>query len=165
MWVDKDDVFADDKIREFKASNPKAETHIRGTSFAKSLHSSAPTRSQLLYQHALSSMSSDGNTDLAYKYPVGAIADSPIPFSQTNTVNTPVNVPIPIVNFTTMQPLSPTAAVFAPRPVTASSSALDVAAMFQGLCIHTPAPLTPNGQRAASQANKMFAVLFSPAEG
>jgi hypothetical protein len=30
MWVDKDDVFADDKVREFKASNPDAITHIRG---------------------------------------------------------------------------------------------------------------------------------------
>jgi hypothetical protein len=29
MWVDKDDVFAEDKVREFKASNPEAETHIR----------------------------------------------------------------------------------------------------------------------------------------
>jgi hypothetical protein len=37
-------------------------------------------------------MSSDGNNDLAYEYPVRAIADSPIPFSQTNPVNTPVNV-------------------------------------------------------------------------
>jgi hypothetical protein len=43
MWVDKDDVFSDDKVREFKASNPDAATHIRGTSFAKSLHSSLPT--------------------------------------------------------------------------------------------------------------------------
>ena len=29
MWVDKDDVFADDKVQEFKASNPDARTHIR----------------------------------------------------------------------------------------------------------------------------------------
>ena len=29
MWVDKDDVFADDKVREFKASNPDARIHIR----------------------------------------------------------------------------------------------------------------------------------------
>ena len=29
MWVDKDDVFAEDKVREFKASNPDARTHIR----------------------------------------------------------------------------------------------------------------------------------------
>ena len=29
MWVDKDDVFAEDKVREFKVSNPDARTHIR----------------------------------------------------------------------------------------------------------------------------------------
>ena len=29
MWVDKDDVFADDKVREFKELNPDTRTHIR----------------------------------------------------------------------------------------------------------------------------------------
>ena len=29
MWVDKDDVFAEDKVQEFKDSNPDARTHIR----------------------------------------------------------------------------------------------------------------------------------------
>jgi hypothetical protein len=53
MWVDKDDVFADDKVREFKASNPAKETHIRSLSSAKSPHSSAHNRSQLLLQHAV----------------------------------------------------------------------------------------------------------------
>jgi hypothetical protein len=79
MWVDKDDVFADDKVREFKASNPDAITHIRGASSAKSSHSPLPTRSQYLYQHALSYMSSDGNDDLAHEYTAGAVADSPVP--------------------------------------------------------------------------------------
>jgi hypothetical protein len=45
MWVDKDDVFADDKVREFKDSNPKSETHIRNTSSAKYPHPSALARS------------------------------------------------------------------------------------------------------------------------
>jgi hypothetical protein len=164
MWVDKDDVFAEDKIREFKSSNPKAETHIRSSFIAKSPYPSAPTHSQLLYQHASKYMSSDGNNELAFEYPAGAIADSPIPFSQTDPVDTPVSVPVPIVDFTTLQPLSPAAAVFSPRPVTASSSASDVATMFRQLRVHTPAPLTPNGQRVASQANEMFTVLFTPAE-
>jgi hypothetical protein len=75
-------------------------------------------------------MSSDGNDDLAYEYPIGAIADSPIPFSQMNPVDTPINVPIPIVDFATLRALSPTAPIFSPQPVTASSSASDVAAMF-----------------------------------
>jgi hypothetical protein len=130
MWVDKDDMFADDKIWEFKNSNPESETHIRNTSFAKYPHSSAPTLSHLLHQHALRHMSSDGNGDLASEYPAGAIADSPIPFSQENSIDTPVHVPIPIVDFTTLQPLNAAAAVYSPRPVSASSSASDVAAMF-----------------------------------
>jgi hypothetical protein len=163
-WVDKDDVFADDKVREFKASNPDTATHIRSTSVAKSPHFPTSTCSHLLHQHTLSYMSSDGNNDLAYEYPAGAVADSPLPFSQTNPIDTPVVVPIPIVDFTTLQPLGPAATIFSPRPVTASSSALDVAAMFRQLRVHTPAPLTPDGQRAADQANETFAISFTPAE-
>ena len=30
QWVDKDDISADDKVQEFKTSNPDKETHIRG---------------------------------------------------------------------------------------------------------------------------------------
>jgi hypothetical protein len=165
MWVDKDDVFADDKVREFKASNPDAITHIRRTSSAKSPHSPLPTRSQYLYNHALSYMSSDGNDDLAQEYPAGAIADSPIPFSQELPVNTPVAVhtPTPVVDFATLRSLSPAAATFVPRPVTASSSS-DVAAMFRQLRVHTPTPLTPDGQRAAEQAAETFSISFTPAE-
>jgi hypothetical protein len=105
MWVDKDDVFVEDKVREFKASNPDAETHIRGSLVAKSLHPSLSPLSQLLYQHALHYMSSNGDNNFAQEYPAGAIADSPVPFSQEHPINTPVTVPIPIVNFTTLQPL------------------------------------------------------------
>jgi hypothetical protein len=164
MWVDKDDVFADDKVREFKASNPDSATHIRSTSVAKSPHPPTSTLSHLLHQHALTYMSSDGNDDLAHEYPAGAVADSPIPFSQTNPVDTPVTVPVPIVDFVTLQPMDPAAPVFSPRPVTASSSASDVAAMFQQLRVHTPAPLTPDGQRVADQTNETFIVSFTPAE-
>jgi hypothetical protein len=146
MWVDKDDVFADDKVREFKASNPDSATHIRSTLVAKSPHPPTSVLSHLLHQHASSYMSSDGHDDLAAEYPAGAIADSPIPFSQEYPVNTPVNVPIPIVDFTTMQPLNAVTPVFSPRPVTASSSSSDVATMFRQLRVHTPAPLTPDGQ-------------------
>jgi hypothetical protein len=69
MWVDKDDIFADDKVREFKTSNPDAATHIRNISFAKSPYPPTSTRSQLLYHHTSSCMSSDGNDDLANEYP------------------------------------------------------------------------------------------------
>jgi hypothetical protein len=164
MWIDKDDVFADDKVREFKASNPDAATHIRSTSVTKSPHPPTSIRSHLLHQHALTYMSSDGNDDLAHEYTAGAIADSPIPFSQTNPVDTPVTVPVPIVDFVTLQPLDPAATVFSPRPVSASSSASDVAAMFRQLRVHTPAPLTPDGQRVADQAGDTFAISFTPAE-
>jgi hypothetical protein len=167
MWVDKDDVFADDKVREFKASNPDAVTHIRGASSTKSPHSPLSTRSQHLYQHALSYMSSDGNNDLADEYTAGAIADSPIPLSHEFPIDTPVHIqaPIPIVDFTTLQPLSITALTFIPRPVTAASSLSDVAAMFRQLRVHTPAPLTLDGQQAAEQAAEMFAISFTPAKG
>jgi hypothetical protein len=166
MWVDKDDVFAEDKVWEFKASNPEAEAHIRTSIVAKSPHPHPLTRSQLLYNHAAFYMSSDGNNDLAQEYSAGAIADSPIPFSQEFPVNTPVTVhaPIPIVDFATLRPLSPTATTFVPRPVTASSSASDVAAMFHQLRVHTPAPLTPDGQRTAEQAAETFAVSYTPAK-
>jgi hypothetical protein len=165
MWVDKDDMFADDKIWEFKHSTPDSETHIRRTSSAKSPYPSAPTRSQLLSLHASHYMSSDGHDELAYEPTARAIADSPIPFSQEHPINTPVLVPIPIIDFTTLQSLSAAAPVFSPRPVTASSSASDVATMFRQLRVHTLAPLTPDGQCVADQANKMFAVSFTSAEG
>jgi hypothetical protein len=114
MWVDKDDVFTDDKIQEFKDSNPKSETHIRSTSFTKSPHSSAHTRSQLLYQHTLSYMSSDGNNEFAFEYPAGAIADSPVPFSQENPNSAPIPASaVPIIDFT-LQPLNSAATVFSP---------------------------------------------------
>jgi hypothetical protein len=167
MWVDKDDVFAEDKIREFKTSNPEAETHIRSSVVTKSPYPPTLTQSQLLYNHTASYMSSDGNNELAYEHPTGAIADSPIPFSQEYPINTPVTVhtPIPVINFTTLRPLTTTAPTFIPRPVTASLSASDVAAMFRQLRVHTPAPLTPNGQHVADQAAEMFAVSFTPAKG
>src|ERR1700744_6370708 len=39
MWVDKDDVFADDKVRAFKDSNPDARTHIRAMRVDEDHHS------------------------------------------------------------------------------------------------------------------------------
>jgi hypothetical protein len=164
MWVDKDDVFADDKVREFKASNPDSATHIRSTFVAKSPYSPTSIHSHLLHQHTSAYMSSDSNNDIAYEYTAGAVADSPVPFSQEHPVNTPVSIPIPIIDFTTMQPLNAAAPVYSPRPVTASSSASDVATMFRQLRVHTPAPLTPDGQRVADQANDTFIISFTPAE-
>jgi hypothetical protein len=116
MWVNKDDVFTEDKVREFKASNPEAETHIRTSIVAKSPHPHPLTRSQLLHNHALQYMSSDGNNDLAQEYSAGANANSPIPFSQEFPINTPITVhpPIPVVDFATLRALSPVASTFVP---------------------------------------------------
>jgi hypothetical protein len=53
-------------------------------------------------------MSSDSNNDFADEYPAGAIADSPVPLSHEFPIDTPVHIqaPIPVVDFTTLQPLS-----------------------------------------------------------
>jgi hypothetical protein len=46
MWVDKDDVFAEDKVREFKRRNPAAKTHIRGDQASPELEQGAVTGSE-----------------------------------------------------------------------------------------------------------------------
>jgi hypothetical protein len=110
---------------------PRARRTLQPTNRnTKCPYPSTLTLSHLLHQHALRHMSSDGNNDLALEYTAGAVADSPVPLSQEYPVDTPVRIPIPIVNFTTLQPLSDAATIYSPRPVSASSSASDVAAMF-----------------------------------
>jgi hypothetical protein len=77
MWVDKDDVSADDKVREFKDSNPKAETHLRQAHVISLPHSPIPISHTLHSSLILrNSMSSDADSTLPYEYPAGAIADS-----------------------------------------------------------------------------------------
>ena len=69
MWVDKDDVFAEDKVQEFKASNPNARTHIRCLwkdgipQFP--LTPSTSSSSSYFAPHILSM--SDNGSDTAYK--------------------------------------------------------------------------------------------------
>jgi hypothetical protein len=48
MWVNKDDMFADDKVQEFKALNPNSETHIRSITSTESPYPSALICSHLL---------------------------------------------------------------------------------------------------------------------
>jgi hypothetical protein len=83
MWINKDDIFADDKVQEFKTTNLTAETHLRHTCVVNTPqpHISLPHH----LHHALIThpMSSDGHSDLAFKYPTGAIADNIIPFVAT----------------------------------------------------------------------------------
>ena len=67
MWVDKDDIFADDKVREFKKSNPDARTHLRRVIVTDNPHSllaSSRSSSTSYYATNIASMSSDGCSDL-----------------------------------------------------------------------------------------------------
>jgi hypothetical protein len=79
MWVDKDDVSADDKVWEFKDSNPEAEIHLRQAHIVTIPHSPIPIphilHSSLILRN---SMSSDADSTLPYEYPTGAMADSPL---------------------------------------------------------------------------------------
>jgi hypothetical protein len=79
MWVDKDDVSADNKVREFKTSNPEAEVHLRQAHVVTIPHPltpiSHPLHSSLILRN---SMSSDADSTLPYKYPAGAYPESPL---------------------------------------------------------------------------------------
>jgi hypothetical protein len=145
MWVDKDDIFADDKVWEFKASNPTKETHIRSLSSAKSPYPSALTHSQLLQQHAFRYMSSDGCSDIAYETTAGAYADS-ASGDEVPVIRHIHNLLIIAAN-TCTQALTATlraeAAVFSPRPSSISLEAAEVAQVFGAMSIHTPGPISP----------------------
>ena len=68
MWVDKDDVFADDKVQLFKDSNPDARTHIRAThtmTEPQSPLASSRSSSTSYYAPYVLPMSSDECSDLA----------------------------------------------------------------------------------------------------
>jgi hypothetical protein len=73
MWVDKDDVSADDKYWDFKASNPKSEIHLRQAHVVSVPYSpipiSHPLHSSLILRNL---MSSDADSTLPYEYPTGA---------------------------------------------------------------------------------------------
>jgi hypothetical protein len=49
MWVDKEDMSADDKVREFKSSNPKAEVHLRQAHVVSTPHPSITIPHSLHY--------------------------------------------------------------------------------------------------------------------
>jgi hypothetical protein len=76
MWVDKDNVSADNKIRDFKASNPEAKVHLRQAHVVSIPHPHIPIshtlHSSLILQN---SMSSDADSTLPYEYPTGAYGD------------------------------------------------------------------------------------------
>jgi hypothetical protein len=76
MWVNKDDVSADDKVWDFKALNPNSEVHLRRAHIVSIPHSPIPIshalHSSLIRQN---SMSSDADSTLPYEYPTGAYGD------------------------------------------------------------------------------------------
>ena len=80
MWVDKDDVFAEDKVREFKSANPDARTHIRYIGIDGMPHlplaPSSPSSSSLYFTPHIIHMSSNGGSDTAYE-PHASAYDSP----------------------------------------------------------------------------------------
>ena len=67
MWVDKDDVFADDKVRAFKDSNPDARTHIRRTQVDEEPHSplasSSSSSNSYFAPHVQSMSSNESNVE------------------------------------------------------------------------------------------------------
>jgi hypothetical protein len=131
MWVDKDDVFADDKVQEFKTSNPAKETHIRGLSIAKSPHLSASTHSHLLLQHAIQYMSSNGS-DLAHEHPAGAYTDSATGDNQLIIDNIKETI-ARVSSERTASMLRAIATPFEPRPQ--SPSAASIADAFRQLSL------------------------------
>jgi hypothetical protein len=160
MWVDKDDVFADDKVREFKQSNPDKRTHIRTLRYVNSPHPSIAPTSQLLIQHAHKYMSSNGDNDLAHEYPAGVYDDTAARDELLNDIQQAIVDAA--TNYTADQlrrfsqpallnelfvPLDPAATPFKPR--SPSPSAQSIANTFRQLSIHTPTQLTPDGAAVA----------------
>ena len=76
MWVDKDDVFADDKVRVFKDSNPDARTHIRATHTTTEhqfpLVSSRSSSTSYFAPHVQSMSSNESNTE--HSPSIGSVA-------------------------------------------------------------------------------------------
>ena len=78
MWVDKDDVFADDKVRAFKDLNPDARTHIRATRMDEEPHSplasSSSSSTSYFAPHILSMSSNESNHE--HSPSIGSVAPS-----------------------------------------------------------------------------------------
>ena len=79
MWVDKDDIFADDKVWKFKALNPNARTHIRclwkdGIPQFSLAPSSSPSSSYLPLH---TTHMSDNGSDAAYEPRLSALKSPP----------------------------------------------------------------------------------------
>jgi hypothetical protein len=88
MWVDKEDVSADDKVREFKISNPDLEVHLRQAHIVSIPHLPTPIPHTLQLSLILqNSMSSDADSTLPYEYPTGAYPNSPLAIGSESAAN------------------------------------------------------------------------------
>jgi hypothetical protein len=148
MWVDKDDIFADDKVQEFKQSNPNKRTHIRLLHYIDFPHLTTPPLSHLLTQHTSNYMSSDGNNKLAYEPTARVYADSTTSRDELPVIQHIHNLLVNAANACTRaitSTLDTAATPFSPRPCTLSAEAAEVTNTFQTMSIHIPARLTPEG--------------------
>ena len=78
MWVDKDDIFADDKVQTFKESNPNARTHLRVTQVVDAPHlplASSRSSSTSYFAPHIQSMSSNGSNN-EHSPSTGSVAPS-----------------------------------------------------------------------------------------
>ena len=70
MWVNKDDIFTDDKVQTFKEAHPDTRTHLRAVQLPYNPHlplASSRSSSTSYYTPHIQSMSSDGRSNLAGK--------------------------------------------------------------------------------------------------
>jgi hypothetical protein len=91
MWVNKDAVFADNKVWEFKNYNPNSEVHLRKAHVISHPYPPTPIPHQLHCSLILNSpMSSNGHSNCANKYTGGAHAD--------NTLLLDLMLPLPLTS-------------------------------------------------------------------
>jgi hypothetical protein len=64
MWIDKDDIFADNKVQEFKTTNLIAETHLRQACIVNTPQQHILLPHHLHHTLITHPMSSDGRSDL-----------------------------------------------------------------------------------------------------
>ena len=113
MWVDKDDVFADDKVRTFKESNPEARTHLRAIRSTTIPHSPlASSRASSTSYYTPPSTETTINPRLL---------SLPICHSMQHTPRTPPTTPSPTTPTTPQRTHSPAPHQKSPTPPSAQT--------------------------------------------
>ena len=143
MWVDKDDVFADDKVWTFKESNPDARMHLRRMQSADYPHSplaSSRSSSTSYYAPHILSMSSNGRSNLPDepRHSVQRDAVSPSPGPQSGSPgDTEIAEAIQLLRLSTLPinsvKFTETMGILAdPRPLTPFIRNADCTRMVEG---------------------------------